>query len=129
MFHGKRHPLEMGGLEVTAFLSHLATEGAVSAATQGQALAALLFLYRVVLVIELPWLDEVVRAKRPTRPTRLPTVLTPVEVQRLLGCMEGEPALLARLLYGTGLRLMEGLRLRVKDVDFGRHEITVREQQ
>jgi integron integrase len=78
----------------------------------------------VVLAIELPWLDEVVRAKRPTR---LPTVLTPVEVQRLLGCMEGEPALLARLFYGTGLRLMEGLRLRVKDVDFGRHEITVRE--
>ncbi len=124
LFHGKRHPRAMGATEVTAFLSDLAVRGEVAASTQNQALSALLFLYREVLALELPWLDEVVRAKRPKR---LPTVLSGVEVQRLLAAMDGRPWLLASLLYGTGLRLMEGLRLRVKDVDFNRHEITVRE--
>lgn len=123
-FHGKRHPRELGPKEVEAFLSFLAVEGGVSASTQGQALAALLFLYKQVLGVELPWLDEVVRAKRPQR---LPTVLTPDEVARLLACMEGTQALMARVLYGTGMRLMECLRLRVKDVDLIRREITIRE--
>jgi len=123
-FHGKRHPRDLGPREVEAFLSHLAVEGGVSASTQGQALAALLFLYKQVLGVDLPWLDEVVRAKRPQR---LPTVLTPDEVARLLACLEGTQALMARLLYGTGMRLMECLRLRVKDVDLSRREITIRE--
>lgn len=123
-FHGKRHPRELGPKEVEAFLTHLAVEGGVSASTQGQALAALLFLYKQVLAIELPWLDEVVRAKRPQR---VPTVLTPDEVARILACMDGTHALMARMLYGTGMRLMECLRLRVKDVDLARREITIRE--
>lgn len=123
-FHGKRHPRDLGPKEVEAFLTALAVEGRVSASTQGQALAALLFLYKHVLEIELPWLDEVVRAKRPQR---VPTVLTPDEVARLLACLEGTQALMAHLLYGTGMRLMECLRLRVKDVDLSRREITIRE--
>jgi integron integrase len=121
---GKRHPRELGGAEVEAFLSHLATEGEVAAGTQNQALAALLFLYREVLAIDLPWMSAVVRAKRPQR---LPTVLSRDEVTRLFAVMDGRTALVARLLYGTGMRLMEGLRLRVKDVDFARNEITVRD--
>jgi len=121
---GKRHPREMGGPDVERFLTGLAVEGRVSAGTQNQALSALLFLYRQVLAIDLPWLDNVVRAKR-TR--RVPVVLSQSEVQRLLAVMDGRPALIAALLYGTGLRLMECLRLRVKDVDFARGEITVRE--
>lgn len=121
---GKRHPSEMGAKEVEAFLTGLATEGNVSAATQNQALSALLFLYRNVLDIELPWMEEVVRAKRPRR---LPVVLSQDEVARLLSAMpEGNLDLMARLLYGTGMRLMECLRLRVKDVDFARREICVR---
>lgn len=123
-FHGKRHPRELGPKEVEGFLTALAVEGGVSASTQGQALAALLFLYKQVLEIELPWLDEVVRAKRPQR---VPTVLTPDEVMRVLACLEGTHALMANLLYGTGMRLMECLRLRVKDVDLARREITIRE--
>jgi integrase len=122
-FHGKRHPRELGPKDVEAFLTYLAVEGRVSASTQGQALAALLFLYKQVLEIELPWLDEVVRAKRPQR---VPTVLTPDEVVRLLACLDGTHALMANLLYGTGMRLMECLRLRVKDVDLSRREITIR---
>jgi integron integrase len=121
---GTRHPREMGGPEVERFLTGLAAEGRVSAGTQNQALSALLFLYRQVLAIDLPWLDNVVRAKR-TR--RVPVVLSQSEVQRLLAVMDGRPAFIAALLYGTGLRLMECLRLRVKDVDFARAEITVRE--
>ncbi|WP_305805343.1 integron integrase [Stenotrophomonas sp. YIM B06876] len=122
--NGKRHPSEMGALEVEAFLSGLATEGNVSAATQNQALSALLFLYRQVLDIDLPWMEELVRAKRPRR---LPVVLSPEEVLGLLTAMpEGNLDLMARLLYGTGMRLMECLRLRVKDVDFARREICVR---
>ncbi len=122
--NGKRHPSEMGAREVEAFLTRLATEGNVSAATQNQALSALLFLYRNVLQIDLPWMEEVVRAKRPRR---LPVVLSQDEVARLLAAMpEGSLDLMARLLYGTGMRLMECLRLRIKDVDFARREICVR---
>ena len=122
--NGKRHPRELGGTEVERFLSGLATEGGVSAGTQNQALSALLFLYREVLQATLPWLDNVVRAKRPRR---VPTVLSTDETHRLLAAMEGRPWLIASLLYGTGMRLMECLRLRVKDVDFERNEIVVRE--
>ncbi len=120
----KRHPREMGRVEVERFLTMLAVEGQVAAGTQNQALAALLFLYREVLGQELPWLDDVVRAKRPQR---VPVVLTRDEVHRLLGRLEGRNWLMAGLLYGAGMRLMECLRLRVKDVDFDRHEIIVRQ--
>jgi len=121
---GRRHPREMGGPEVERFLSGLATVGKVAASTQNQALSAMLFLYRVVLGIELPWMENVIRAKRPQR---VPTVLSREEVVRLLAAMDGRPWLLASLLYGTGMRLMECLRLRVKDVDFSRNEIIVRD--
>ncbi len=122
--NGKRHPKELGASEVEAFLTRLATKGNVAAATQNQALSALLFLYKVVLEIDLPWMEDVVRAKRPRR---LPVVLSQEEVARLLAAMpEGLPELMARLLYGTGMRLMECLRLRIKDVDFARREICVR---
>lgn len=123
-FHKKKHPNEMGAREVTAFLSHLAVAGKVAAATQNQALAALLFLYRGVLEIDLPWLNEI---ERPNRPKRLPVVLNKVEVNRLLNQLDGTHSLMARLLYGTGMRLMECVRLRVKDVDFERREILIRE--
>ena len=114
----------MGAAEVEAFLTHLAVEGKVAAATQNQALSALLFLYREVLEINLPWLDQVIRAKRPAR---LPVVLTRQEVTAVLNRMSGVYGLLARLLYGAGMRLMEVIRLRVKDVDFARGEIVVRD--
>ena len=122
--NGKRHPREMGGAEIEAFLTRLATQRDVAAGTQNQALAALLFLYREVLRQDLPWMNGVVRAKRPRR---LPVVLTRDEVNRLLAQMQGRDWLMAALLYGTGMRLMECLRLRVKDVDFARHDIVVRE--
>ncbi len=122
--NGRRHPRDLGGREVETFLSLLAVRGRVAASTQNQALAALLFLYREVLKTELPWMDKVVRAKRPDR---VPVVLSVAEVRALLAVLEGRPWLLASLLYGTGMRLMEVLRLRIKDVDFGRGEITVRE--
>lgn len=121
--HGRRHPRELGAAEVEAFLSQLAVQGQVSASTQNQALAAILFLYREVLQINLPWMDNVVRAKRSQR---LPVVLSVEEVKRLLAAMDGRTWLMASLLYGTGMRLLECLRLRVKDVDFARSEITVR---
>ena len=124
LMNGKRHPRELGGMEVERFLSYLATEGDVAASTQNQALSALLFLYRQVLGIELPWMENVVRAKRPRR---VPTVLSIDETRRILGTMDGRAWLLASLLYGTGMRLMECLRLRVKDVDFSRNEIVVRD--
>lgn len=128
LFHHKRHPRDMGEREVTAFLTHLAADRQVSASTQNQALAALLFLYREVLDTDLPWLTAVVRAKRPLR---LPTVLSLEEVEALLSRVSGKAGLVAglvaRLLYGTGMRVMEGVRLRVKDVDFLRGEITVRD--
>jgi integron integrase len=120
----RRHPREMGGREVEAFLSHLAVRDNVASSTQNQALSALLFLYREVLKQELPWMEGVVRAKRPLR---VPTVLSVAEVRSLLGAMDGRAWLMASLIYGTGMRLMECLRLRVKDVDFARGELTVRE--
>ncbi len=122
-FCGRRDPATLGGPEVTAFLSDLATRGNVAPSTQNQALAALLFLYREVLGRGLPWLDELVHARRPVR---LPAVLTRDEVRAMLSRMRGKPLLMATLLYGSGLRLLECCRLRVKDVDFGRRQITVR---
>jgi len=124
LFHGKRHPEVMGGAEVGAFLSDLAVHGGVAASTQNQALSALLFLYREVLKVELPWVQDFTPAKRPVR---VPTVLSPEEAQRLLGKMEGTQQLIAQLLYGGGLRLLEGLRLRVKDIDFNYRQIVVRD--
>lgn len=120
---GKRHPETMGAREVEWFLSRLASEGRVLASTQNQALAALLFLYREVLGVDLPWMHDIRRAKRPER---LPVVLTREEVAQVLGHLEGVSWLMASLLYGAGLRLMECLRLRVQDVDLARREITVR---
>ena len=114
----------MGAAEVEAFLSDLAVRRDVSASTQNQALAALLFLYKQVLKQDLPWLGEVVRAKKPSR---LPVVLSLQEVQQVLGHLEGEVGLVTRLLYGAGLRLMEALRLRVKDVYFSRNELLIRD--
>ena len=124
LWSGKRHPRDIGAPEVTAFLNYLANERAVAAATQNQALSALLFLYGKVLDVRLPWLDQLDRAKRPVR---LPVVLTEREVERLLAQMEGMTGLMARLIYGTGLRLRECLRLRVKDVEFVYRQILVRE--
>ena len=123
LFQDKRHPSTMGAPEVEGFLTHLAVERKVAANTQSQALAAILFLYRKVLGIELPWLDNVVRAKQPTR---LPVVLTPEEVRAVLSQLDGAYRLVASLMYGSGLRLMESLRLRVKDLDFDFGQITVR---
>ena len=123
-YHGRRHPRELGASHVGAFLSSLANERKVSASTQNQALAALLFLYRHVLEIDLPWLEDVTRAKRPKR---LPTVLTRAEAHALLGQMEGMHALMAKLMYGNGLRLAECLQLRVKDIELERREVMVRE--
>jgi integron integrase len=124
LFHGKRHPRDMGPKEVAEFLSHLAVARNVSASTQNQAKAAILFLYRHVLGTQLPWVDDVVIAKVPQR---LPVVLTAREVRSLLHELNGTTALVASLLYGTGMRLMEGLRLRVKDIDFEGREIVIRE--
>jgi integron integrase len=124
LFHNRRHPQEMGSVEMEAFLTHLAVDGQVSASTQNQALSALLFLYREVLEQDVPWLQDVVRAKRPAR---LPVVLTQNEVADVLDRMQGVHGLMARLLYGTGMRLMEVVRLRVKDVDFERAEVVVRD--
>ena len=124
LFHGKRHPAEMGGAEVSAFLSWLATERDVAAATQNQALSALLFLYKHVLGVDLPWLGALVRAQRPVR---LPTVLTPGEVRRLLEHTQGMGRLMVGLLYGAGLRQVECLRLRVKDIDFAYRQVVVRD--
>ena len=123
LFHGKRHPAEMGAAEVSRFLSALAVEGRVSASTQNQALAALLFLYRRVLGVDLPWLDDLVRA---ARPHRLPVVLSREEVRAVLLALRGTVRLICVLLYGSGLRLLEGARLRVKDLDFRANHITVR---
>ncbi len=123
-FHGMRHPAEMGAEEVTTFLSDLAVRRRVSASTQNQALSALLFLYRHVLEVELPWLDDLVRAKKPQR---VPAVLSRAEVRLLLEQLEGPVLLAASLMYGSGLRLLECMRLRVQDVDFGRSELTIRD--
>lgn len=123
LFHGKRHPGEMGAAEVSRFLTALAVDRKVAASTQNQAMNALVFLYRVVLDHDLPWLDDVVRAQRPRH---LPVVLTRDEVRRVLGQLDGTPRLVALLLYGCGLRLLECLQLRVKDVDFTANQITIR---
>jgi integron integrase len=119
-----RHPRECGAIEVQAFLSRLAVVGRVAASTQNQARSALLFLYKEVLQVELPWLDSIESAKRPAR---LPVVLNRDEVCRLLPLTQGTPGLILRLLYGTGMRILEALRLRVKDIDFSRGEIVIRE--
>ncbi|MDP2810220.1 MAG: integron integrase [Rhodocyclaceae bacterium] len=124
LFHDKRHPTDMGAAEVEAFLTSLAVDRNVAAATQNLALSAILFLYREVLEMPLPWLDGIERAKKPAR---LPTVLTQAEVGAILGRLDGTSALMLRLLYGTGMRLMECVRLRVKDVDFASRQITVRD--
>jgi integron integrase len=124
LFHKKRHPKDMGAAEVQAFLTHLAVERKVAASTQNQALSALLFLYREVLHVELPDLTNTVRAHKPKR---LPTVLTRAEVGLLISCMTGIHQLMTKLLYGSGLRLTECLRLRVKDVDFAQRMIVVRD--
>ena len=123
LFHNKRHPRDMGGAEVEAFLTSLAVDRNVAASTQNQALAALLFLYREVLQVDLPWMQDVVRAKRPRH---LPTVLTRAEVMAVLDHLDERFELVGKLLYGTGMRLMECVRLRVKDVDFAMNQVTVR---
>ena len=122
-YHGLRHPKTLGEREMREFLSHLAADRNVSASTQSQALAALLFLYGDVLREPVGWIEDVVRARRPHH---LPVVMTRDEVMAVLGKMTGLPRLVALLLYGSGLRLMEALRLRVKDIDFGMNQITVR---
>ena len=122
-FHGKRHPADMGAAEVSRFLTALAVEGKVAASTQNQAMNALVFLYRIVLEHDLPWLDDVIRAQRPRH---LPVVLTRDEVRRVLAHLDGTPRLIALLLYGCGLRLLECLQLRVKDMDFTANHITIR---
>jgi len=123
-FHGRRHPREMGAPEIESFLNHLANERNVAASTHNQPLSALLILYGDVLGVELPWLGEI---ERPKRPSRLPVVLSRDAVRALLAQLDGLPARLAALLYGTGLRLMECVRLRVKDRDLDRGEILVRQ--
>ncbi len=124
LFHDKRHPSEMGVPEVEAFLTHLAVEGNVAASTQNQALSAILFLYKEVLGSPLPWLNNVELAQKPKK---LPVVLTVEEVKNMIAQMSGVDWLIAVLLYGSGLRVMEALRLRVQDIEFKRREIVVRE--
>ena len=125
-FHSLRHPAEMGEPEINTFLTHLAVKEKVSASTQNQALSALLFLYRHVLGREVGDLGDVIRARKPQR---LPVVMTREEVKAVLSCLEGDKLLMASLMYGSGLRLMECLRLRVQDIDFGSKEILVRDGQ
>jgi integron integrase len=124
LFHNKRHPSSMGAEEANAFLTSLAVADTVSASTQNQALCALLFLYRDVLDEPLPWLQDLIRAKRPKR---LPVVLTQEEVRDVIERLRGTSQLVGQLLYGSGLRLLECLTLRVKDIDFGRNQIVVRD--
>jgi integron integrase len=124
LFHNKRHPQRLGAPEVESFLSHLAVQRRVASATQAQALAALLFLYKHVLKVDLPWLNAVVRA---TRPKRLPVVLSRAEVRRVLSNLDGQFLMIAGLLYGSGLRVLEALRLRVKDIDLERRLLVVRD--
>jgi integron integrase len=124
LFHQKRHPKDMGAEEVKSFIAHLATQRAVSASTQNQALSAVLFLYRHVIQKEIALPSVTIRAEKSKT---LPTVLTHHEAMVVIGKMTGAPQLLAKILYGSGLRLMECLRLRVKDIDFGNHQIVVRD--
>jgi site-specific recombinase XerD len=123
LFHNKRHPADMGKSEIEAFLTHLAVDRNVASSTQNQAFSALLFLYREVLEREMPWLDDVTRAKKPAG---LPVVLTDTEIGRLLCELSGTKHLMASLLYGAGLRLLECLRLRVHDIEFDMQQIMVR---
>jgi site-specific recombinase XerD len=127
-WHGRagqlQHPRNIGAPGIEAFLTMLATERKVSASTHNQALSVILFLYREILEIDLPWLNDI---NRPTQKRRVPSVLTRNEIAGVFAKMEGQTALLARLLYGTGMRLMEGMRLRIRDVDFPSHVIIVRE--
>ncbi|MEK7281279.1 MAG: phage integrase N-terminal SAM-like domain-containing protein, partial [Chloroflexota bacterium] len=124
LFHGKQHPRDMGEGHIRDFLTHLAVEGKVTASTQNQALSAILFLYQEVLKENIGWVENVERAKRPIR---MPVVFTQEEAARILAQMTGTTRLMANLLYGTGMRLMECVRLRVKDIDFGYSQITVRD--
>jgi len=124
LFHNKKHPSAMGAEQINEFLTHLAVERNVSASTQNQALCALLFLYRDVLREEVPWMTDLIRVKRSRR---IPVVLTRMEVKRLIAQVQGTPRLVIELLYGTGMRMLEGLRLRVKDLDFARGEIVIRD--
>ena len=124
IFHDKRHPSEMGAPEIEAFLTHLAVVGKVAAATQNQALNALLFLYRAVLQHDIEWLNNFEHAKKPSR---LPVVLTPEETRAVLNRLDETKWIMASLLYGAGLRLMECIRLRVKDIEFTRRQRVVRE--
>jgi site-specific recombinase XerD len=124
LYHSKKHPREMGEPEIQDFLTHLAIDGQVAAATQNQALSALLFLYRDVLKIDLGNVSEFMRAKRPKR---LPTVLTKEEVQAVMQHLTGIERLVVQLLYGSGLRLAESLSLRVKDVDFAQNQLLIRD--
>jgi integron integrase len=124
LFHHKRHPNEMGEKEITEFLTHLAIEKNVAASTQNQAFSALLFLYQQVLELKLDFIDNV---QRVSRPAKLPVVFTPAEARSVLAHLKGDYRLMAELLYGSGLRLMECVRLRVKDIDFGYNRITVRD--
>ena len=124
LFHGKRHPWEMAAGEVEGFLTRMAVHGRVSASTQNQAKSALLFLYKEVLGEQLPWLDNIETAKRPER---LPVVLTVEEVRAILAEVDGTGGLILHLLYGTGMRILESLRLRVKDINFPKREIVIRE--
>ena len=123
-FHERKHPAKLGAVEIRAYLTHLAVEGNVAASTQNAAFAALLFLYRDVLKIDLPQIQDVERARTPKR---LPTVFNREEVTTILGEMAGTPWLVCSLLYGTGMRLSEALKLRVKDIDFEKHEILIRQ--
>src|SRR6184192_2580069 len=123
-FHHLRHPSEMGASEITEFLTHLARVGNVAASTQNQALSAILFLYQQVLKQDVSWIDDVERAKKPKR---IPVVLTRDEVHKIFAHLHGMSRLMAGLLYGSGLRLMECVRLRVKDLDFELAQITVRD--
>lgn len=123
LFHGRRHPSEMGEAEINMFLSHLAIRKRVSASTQNQALSALLFLYREVLSVEIGWIEGIVRARKPKR---LPVVLTREEIRKVLEQLHGTPRLMALLLYGAGLRVLECARLRIKDMDFATSQILVR---
>jgi integron integrase len=124
LFHHKTHPAQLGEPQIEQFLTHLAVEEEVSASTQNQALNAILFLYREVLHMEIGTLKDITRAKRSAR---LPVVFTQEEVQKILHQMQGTSQLICSLLYGTGMRLLEGLRLRIKDIDFSRHVIVVHE--
>ena len=123
LFHGKRHPKDMGEAEIRAFIAHLAAERKVAVSTSNQALSAILFLYRTVLQMDIQLPPDLSKA---SRPKRLPTVLTHAEAMQIIGKMRGASRLMAKIMYGSGLRVMECMRLRVKDLDFGNHQIVVR---